>query len=70
MWHQVVPRTTGFYRKEPRPSILTFNTYDLEEVLKEAKGLSPVDKDFPPFEEPEKSPIRQLRRRARRQQQG
>ena len=56
VWHRVVPRATGFYRKEPRPSISTFDTYDLEEVLKEAKEPSPVDEDFPPFEEPEKAP--------------
>ena len=56
VWHRIVPRATGFYRKEPRPSISTFNTYDPEEVLKEAKEPSPVDKDFPPFEEPEKAP--------------
>ena len=56
VWHQVVPRATGFYRKEPKPSISTFDTYDLEEVLKEVKELSPVDEDFPPFEEPEKAP--------------
>ena len=56
VWHRVVPRASGFYRKEPRPSISTFDTYDLEEVLKEAKEPSPVDEDFPPFEEPEKAP--------------
>ena len=56
MWHRVVPRASGFYRKEPRPSISTFNTYDLEEVLKEAKEPSPVEEDFPPFEEPKKVP--------------
>ena len=56
MWHRIIPRATGFYRKEPRPSISTFDTYDLEEVLKEAKEPSPVDKDFPPFKEPEKAP--------------
>ena len=56
MWHRVVPRATGFYRKEPRSSISTFDTYDLEEVLKETKEPSPVDENFPPFEEPEKVP--------------
>ena len=56
VWHHVVPRATGFYRKEPRPSISTFDTYNLAEVLKEAKEPSPVDEDFPPFEQPEKAP--------------
>ena len=56
MWHRIVPRATGFYRKEPRPSISTFDTYDLEEVLKETKEPSPVDEDFPLIEEPEKAP--------------
>ena len=56
VWHRVVPRASGFYWKEPRPSISTFDTYDLEEVLKETKEPSPVDEDFPPFEEPEKDP--------------
>ena len=56
VWHRVVPRNTGFYRKEPRPSISTFDTYDLAEVLQEIKEPSPVNEDFPPFEEPEKVP--------------
>ena len=55
VWHHVIPRATGFYRKEPRPSISTFDTYNLEEVLKEAKEPSPVDEDFPSFKEPEKA---------------
>ena len=56
VWHRVVPRATGFYRKEPKPSISTFDTYDFEEVLKETKEPSPVNEDFPPFEEPKKAP--------------
>ena len=55
VWHRIVPRASGFYRKEPRPSISTFDTYDLEEVLKEAKELSPVDEEFPLFEEPKET---------------
>ena len=50
MWYHIVPQTTGFYWKEPRTSISTFNTYDLE-VLQEAKEPSSVDKELPPFEE-------------------
>ena len=38
-WFRIVPTKTGLYRKEPRPSIATFNTYDLEETL---KGPSPI----------------------------
>ena len=56
VWHRVVPWNTGFYWKEPRPSISTFDTYDLAEVPQEVKEPSPVDEDFPPFEEPEKAP--------------
>ena len=56
VWHRVVPRATGFYRKEPKPSISTFDTYDLKEVLKETKEPLSVEEDFPPFEEPEKAP--------------
>ena len=54
MWHHITPKSTGFYKKEPRPSISTFNTYDLAEVLEEAKEPSPVEEEFPPFEEPDK----------------
>ena len=56
MWHHIVPRATGFYRKEPKPSISTFDTYELAKVLKEAKEPSPVDEDFPPFDKPKKAP--------------
>ena len=54
VWHWIVPQSTEFYWKEPRPSISTFDTYNFEEVLKEIKEPSPVDKEFPSFEEPEK----------------
>ena len=52
LWYRIVPQTTGFYRKEPRTSVSTFNTYDLEEVLQEVKEPSPIEKEFPPFNEP------------------
>ena len=52
LWYRIVPGTTGFYRKEPRTSVSTFNTYDLEEVLQEVKEPSPIEKEFPPFDEP------------------
>ena len=32
-WYRIVPRATGFYQKEPRTSVSTFNTYNLQEVL-------------------------------------
>ena len=56
VWHQIIPQSTGFYQKEPRPSISTFDTYNLAEVLKETKESSLVEEDFPPFKEPEKEP--------------
>ena len=56
MWHRIVPQTTGFYRKELRPSISTFDTYNLAEVFQEIKEPLPVNEEFPPFEEPEKVP--------------
>ena len=54
VWHCIIPWGTGFYWKEPRPSFSTFDTYNLAEVLQEIKEPSPIDKDFPPFKEPEK----------------
>ena len=54
VWYHIIPRATRFYQKEPRPSILIFNTYDLAEVLQKSKEPSPVDKEFPPLKEPKK----------------
>ena len=46
---------TGFYQKEPRTSVSTFNTYDLEEVLQEVKEPLPIEEEFPSFEEPKEA---------------
>ena len=66
VWHRVIPRATGFYRKELRPSISTFNTYNLEEVLKESKEPSPVDeRRIPTVQRTRKSPVRRIQQRTR-----
>ena len=53
MWHHITSKSTGFYWKGPRPLISTFDTYDLAEVLKEAKEPSSVKEEFPPIQSPD-----------------